>query len=163
MSFVFIDPMVASTRVRLSSRRRLSDQQIVLLQQPHRWEGSLVVAICVFSHWILDFVTHRPDLPLAFGDTVYFGLSLWNSVSVTIAVETALFFAGIFLYVWTTSARDKTGFFGFWSLISVLVIIYVANVFGPPPDDFSIGIAGNASWLFVVCAYWVDRHRKINE
>ena len=130
----------------------------------HDWRGSLVVAICVFSHWILDFITHRPDLPLAFGDTVYFGLGLWNSVTGTLAVETALFFAGIFLYVRTTSARDKTGFFGFWSLISVLVIIYVANIFGPPPpDDFSIGIAGNASWLFVVCAYWVDRHRKINE
>ena len=31
--------------------------------------ASLLVGICVASHWILDFITHRPDLPLTLAET----------------------------------------------------------------------------------------------
>ena len=41
------------------------------------------------SHWVLDLIVHRPDLPLAPGSHSYFGLGLWNSVAGTLMVETA--------------------------------------------------------------------------
>lgn len=122
--------------------------------------NSVVIGLCVFSHWVLDFLTHRPDLPLAFGRNIYFGLGLWNTIIGTLAVEIALFTAGIFIYLRTTLAKDKIGSYGFWSLVLTLFLIYLGNIFGPPPpDEFTIAVAGNASWLFVFWALWVDRHR----
>jgi hypothetical protein len=75
-------------------------------------------------------------------------------------VEVTLFVAGIFFYVRSTSPRDRIGSIGLWSLVALLGIIYAGNLMGPPPPDAGIiAVAGNASWLFVVLAYWIDRHR----
>src|SRR6266498_3662872 len=45
--------------------------------------GALVVALLVVSHWLLDFVTHRPDMPLYPGGRLV-GLGLWNSEAATV-------------------------------------------------------------------------------
>jgi hypothetical protein len=128
------------------------------VRKHHR--GAWVVGAVVFSHWILDLITHRPDLPLGAGTQVFFGLGLWNSVAGTVAVEAGLFVLGVSLYYRATRARDKIGSVGFWTLILLLILIYAANLAGPPPPGASaIAIAGNAAWLFVIWAYWVDRHR----
>lgn len=122
--------------------------------------GAWITGLCVLSHWVLDFVTHRPDLPLGFGGDARVGLGLWNSVAGTLIVESLLFLTGIAIYVTSTKARDRIGTYGFWSLIVVLAGIYAGNVAGPPPPDVKIiGIVGNAAWIFVLWAYWVDRHR----
>ena len=123
--------------------------------------NALVIAGTVFSHWILDLLTHRPDLPLGFGNTVYVGLGLWNSLWGTLLLELGLFLAGLVLYLRCTRARDRYGSYGLWSLLVILVLIYAGNVFGPPPpSEAAIAIAGNAAWLFVFWAYVVDRHRE---
>ncbi len=120
-----------------------------------------IVGAVVFSHWILDLISHRPDLPLGFGGNTYFGLGLWNSLAGTLVVEIGIFVAGIILYIRSTTAKDRIGSIGFWSLVGVLGVIYLANIFGPPPPSVSaIAIAGNASWLFVLWAYWIDKHRS---
>lgn len=123
-------------------------------------QGAWVLGLCVLSHWVLDFLTHRPDLPLGFGESAKVGLGLWNSPFGTVLVEAGLFIAGVTLYLLTTRQKDRIGLFGFWALVVFLVAIYVGNIAGPPPPDISIvAVAGNASWLFVVWAYWVDKHR----
>ena len=91
-------------------------------------KGALVVGACVFSHWVLDFLTHRPDMPLMPGRTEYVGLGLWNSIPATIIVESALFLAGIILYVRTTKAVDATGKYGFWAFIGFLSASYVISI-----------------------------------
>jgi len=128
------------------------------VRRQHR--GAIVLGLCVFSHWLLDLVTHRPDLPLGIGTNVFFGLGLWNSVPGTVIVEVLLFAAGTWLYTRATSAKDHVGSYGFWTLVGVLVLIYFMNIFGPPPPSVqAIAVLGNASWLFVIWAYWIDRHR----
>ncbi len=123
--------------------------------------NALIGGGVVFSHWILDLVTHRPDLSLGLGGNTYFGLGLWNSLAGTVVVEAGLYILGIILYLQATKARDRIGSIGFWSLVVLLGLIYVGNLFGPPPPEISmIVIAGNASWLFVLWAYWVDKHRE---
>ncbi|HSP67554.1 MAG TPA: hypothetical protein VLN48_07495 [Bryobacteraceae bacterium] len=123
--------------------------------------GAWVIAAAVVSHWVLDFVTHRPDLPLYPGGTARLGLGLWNSVSGTIAVESAMFAAAVWVYASSTRARDRVGSYGFWAFVALMVASYVANAFGPPPPSaeflarFSLGM-----WLIPLWAWWFDRHRE---
>lgn len=128
----------------------------------HYPRGAWIVGLCVFSHWILDAIVHRPDLPLMPGRSIYIGFGLWNSMVCSIAVEFGIFLIGLALYLRTTVAQGRIGKHGLWSLVLVLVIIWIANIFGPPPPSVkAIAVAGNASLLFVLWAFWVDRHRKI--
>jgi hypothetical protein len=109
--------------------------------------NAFIAGLIVFSHWILDFLAHRPDLPLSFFGGPYFGLGLWYSLPGTLVAEFLLFAIGIALYVRTTKAKDKVGSIGFWTLAVVLGVMYLANLFGPPPPDVSlIAVAGNASY-----------------
>jgi len=92
-----------------------------------------VVAALVPSHWVLDLVVHVPDLPLTPGGSARFGLGLWNWPVATMVVEAIVFFAGLLIYARATSARDRIGRYGFWSLAAFLIVLYVASTYGPPP------------------------------
>lgn len=125
------------------------------------WRGAIVVGAAVLSHWVLDFVTHRPDLPLWPGGPMV-GLGLWNSVPATIVLESLLFAAAILLYLQMTVARDRTGTIAFWALVAFVGVIYVANITSPPPPDpQAIGWVALAAWLFVPWGAWIDRHRQL--
>jgi hypothetical protein len=124
--------------------------------------GAWVVAGLVLSHWLLDFIVHRPDLPLAPG-MVKVGFGLWNSVAATVIIEGLIFVAGVVVYVTTTSALNRTGLLALWGLVAFLIIIYVANVTGPPPPSAqAIGVVGLLTWLFIPWGAWVDRNRRIS-
>jgi membrane-bound metal-dependent hydrolase YbcI (DUF457 family) len=123
---------------------------------------AVILALCVISHWLLDLIVHRPDLPLYPGDSPVFGFGIWNNMLLTFIIEVGIFITGIILYVRTTSPANKIGKYGLWILIALLSIIYVMNLFGPPPPDVNmIAWAGNLQWLFVLLAFWVDKNRSV--
>jgi membrane-bound metal-dependent hydrolase YbcI (DUF457 family) len=126
--------------------------------------GAVVVGLLVVSHWVLDFVTHRPDMPLYPG-SVKVGLELWNSVAGTLIVEGAMFIAGVAIYAGVTRARDKIGRYGFWALVLLLLGSYVSQLFAPPPPSNTALAIGAIvfGWLFVLLGWWVDRHRALRE
>jgi len=122
--------------------------------------GAAVIALCVPSHWVLDYLVHRPDLPLVPGGRLY-GLGLWNSLPATLAVELSLFTIGIGLYQTRTRAKDRAGHYAFWPLLILLALAYVGSVFGPPPpNERVIAVSALALWLTVPWAAWADRHRS---
>jgi len=122
--------------------------------------GAIFVAALVVSHWVLDLIVHVPDLPLAPGVDMVVGLGLWQSKAGTLAVEIPIFAAGVWLYARSTHARDKAGRYGLIGLVGFLAFIHVGNLFGPPPPDVTaIAWVGQAQWLLVAWAYWVDAHR----
>jgi hypothetical protein len=133
----------------------------------YRWRtgytrGAVVVALLVVSHWVLDFVVHRSDLPLYPGGPK-FGLGLWNSVAGTILVEGLMLVAGGAVYFTTTRARDAVGRYGLWALLVLIVGSYVGSqVSGPPPGVRALAIGAIVfGWLFVAWAAWADRHRDV--
>lgn len=124
--------------------------------------AALVIAALVLSHWFLDLVVHRPDLPLAPGASTLVGFGAWQSLPLTLLLEVPLFLAGVWLYARTTVAKDGQGRWALWSLVAFLLAIYAANLFGPPPPDVgAIAWAGQLQWLLVIWAYWADRHRAV--
>jgi hypothetical protein len=127
----------------------------------HEPRAAMVVAGGVFSHWILDAISHRPDLLLLPGGNLKVGLGLWNSLTATVLVEGGMFVAGLWLFLHTSTARDGVGRYGFGIFMAVLVAIYVGSLFGPPPPSTTaLAWVSLASWLFVPLAYWIDRHRQ---
>jgi membrane-bound metal-dependent hydrolase YbcI (DUF457 family) len=124
-------------------------------------KNALVLALGVFSHWVLDYVTHIPDLALTIHGTTKVGLGLWRSLPSTLLIETLLFLAGIAIYARTTKPRDRTGRFALWGLVAFLFVAYLAATFSPPPTDVkALAWGGQSIWLLVFWGYWLDRHRE---
>ncbi len=97
--------------------------------------GTIAVAACVLSHWVLDFVTHRPDMQLYPGGA-RLGLGLYHSAPGTVAVETAMFVAGAWVYATATRARDAVGRWAVWTLLAALALPYVAGLLAGPPTSW---------------------------
>ena len=126
--------------------------------------GAVTMFAAVVSHWLLDLLTHRPDLPLWPGSDARVGLGLWNSLPATLAVELAIFGGGLALYLRRTRAVDRTGSLALWGLVAFLLLLYAGNLFGSaPPGVEAIAWAGHAQWLLVAWAYWIDRHRRLSD
>ena len=121
----------------------------------------VTVGALVFSHFILDLITHRPDLPITLHGGARVGLGLWNYPGTTLATELALFIIGAAIYSGVTRTRDRIGHIGLYGLIATLAAVYFASLYGPPPPNTeAVAVAGHLLWLFVLWAYWVDRHRQ---
>lgn len=121
--------------------------------------AAVVVGLAVLSHWVLDWITHRPDLPLWPGGPLV-GLELWRSVPATIVTEALLVAVGLFLYLRATRAGDGIGRWAFWGLIGFLALVYAGNVVGPPPpSETAVAWVTLGLWLMVPWAAWIDKHR----
>jgi LexA-binding, inner membrane-associated putative hydrolase len=118
-----------------------------------------IAAALVVSHWVLDWITHRPDMPLYPG-SIKLGLGLWNSIPATIAVEVAMFAAGVWIYARATRARDASGRWAFAAFVGLLLVIYFANIGSAPPSITAVVIVGIAGTVVLILwAWWFDRHR----
>jgi hypothetical protein len=132
----------------------------VFTREPSRATPWVLMGLVV-SHWLLDFVTHRPDMPLYPGGPKA-GLGLWHSVAATVAVETAMFAAGLWMYLRATRSRDAIGRWATAALVFVLLASYAGNIFGGPPPSVNaiviVGVIGGA--ILLVLSAWADAHRE---
>lgn len=112
----------------------------------------------VMSHWVLDLVTHAPDLPLWLEAGPKLGLGLWNSIPGTIIVEGTMWIAGIVIYLRARPLQGMMANIAFWSFVLVLSLIWISGPFTPPPPTVTaLGWFGLCGWLLVPWAYWADR------
>lgn len=120
--------------------------------------GALILGLLVISHWLLDAIVHRPDLPLYPGDDTRFGLGLWASLWATLGVELGLFIAGAAVFVVSRRRLGRPVDWRLWSLLGFLLLMYAGAVFGPPPppDTTAIAGVGLAMGLLVLWGYWAD-------
>jgi hypothetical protein len=126
--------------------------------------GAITIWVSVVSHWLLDYIVHRPDLPLYVGGSRFLGRGLWNHPKITIAVELTMFALGILIYLRATRAKNAIGTFAFWFFVLALAGLYAAVVFAPPPSSVKkLALGTMLSWLFVAWAWWIDRNRQPRE
>ncbi|MCZ7406205.1 MAG: hypothetical protein O8C67_14925 [Candidatus Methanoperedens sp.] len=125
-----------------------------------KWPA-FILAIAIFSHFILDVISHTPDLTISGNNSPILGLSLWNSLAGTMIVELGLLFIGIYIYISATHSVSLSGKYGFAFLVLILMVFFIGNIFGPPPPDMKVvAVTMTAGQLALVAlAFWVDRNR----
>ncbi len=123
--------------------------------------GAIVIWIGVVSHWVLDWISHRPDMPLYPGSPLV-GLGLWNSPTATVIVEALMYAIGVWIYLRVTRAKDSVGKWSLLSFVLAVGAIYVANIYSPPPPSVKmLGVAALVlSVVMILWAWWADRHRE---
>src|SRR5579863_8425525 len=125
--------------------------------------GAWILFAAVVSHWVLDWISHRPDLRLAPGIPGVFGLGLWNSVPATLLVEGGMWAAAIVLYIRDTRASRRAGIYAFWTGVVILTLAWLSNISTPPSSAGSAVSAGLPSLIFFTCAiawaYGMNRAR----
>lgn len=130
----------------------------VYLLATSRMREAMALGVLVLSHWVLDWISHRRDLPLILFSDVKVGLGLWQSVPSTLLVEILMFGAGLVLYLQTVPRRQSSQLF--WALVLLLLGIYFMSAFGPKPPENSppswIATPVLGMWIFVAWAAWVD-------
>jgi hypothetical protein len=133
-----------------------------------RWRGisksnALLLGLLVVSHWLLDYISHAPDMPLSPWGGPKVGLALWSSIPLTLIVEGGLFVAGLWIYLTTTRARDRIGSWAFWIFVVLMTVLWATTPWSPPPPSVSTLIwpAIVFEWGMVWWAWWVDRHRPV--
>ena len=125
-----------------------------------RSAGLLLVGLVV-SHWVLDFASHAPDMPLWPGDSPKLGLGLWHSIPATFAVEGALWLAGIVIYLRTVPAGGWGARLAFWSLVVISTVMWATGPWSPPPPTTeALGWFAMIGWIVVPWAALADRGRR---
>ena len=123
--------------------------------------GASVLGGLVVSHWILDLVVHRADLPLYPGSMAHVGLGLGHSMLAALLVEGLLFAGGLFLYARATGATGRGGRYGLWGLAAVLAGSSAVVLAVTPSSIAVVAWAGQLPWLLVGWAYWLDGRRAV--
>ncbi len=134
-----------------------------LLPKINRWGTAAVVGIAVFSHWLLDLIVHRPDLPL-YENSMKVGMGLWNFPIIAFGVEILLLAVGTYFYLRKTKPLDNGGRYGFILFGLLMIAVQAVVFFGKPPtSDAEIAISALLSYfLFAGVAFWLERKRTDN-
>jgi hypothetical protein len=125
--------------------------------------ATVIVAIVGASHWFLDVIVHRPDLPLTGPESPKVGLGLWDSLPGTIAVELLILAVGLALYLTISVKRHRPRRGRVAVLTAVLLGLAAASYFGPVPENMTVvAIGALVAYLGLTgLAAWVDRRRQV--
>ena len=124
---------------------------------------ALVVALAVFSHWVLDLIVHTPDLPLWSDESLKLGFGLWNNAVATFSLEAVLLISALWLYLRSSSTASTVGRYGMSVFVGLLILMNVTNIFGPLMGDSELELAISALtayFLFAAVAFWLDTRRS---
>jgi len=134
---------------------------VVYFLRRRYWRGAFLLSCVVLTHWLLDVISHRPDMPLAPGVSVVFGLGLWNSLPATLLLEGGFWLLSVILYVRTSQAKSRAAHYVFWIGVVLLTLLWYGNISaGMDPNPVKAGVGGLVIFSLVVAwAYFVNRLR----
>ena len=135
---------------------------VYFLARPDK-KAAVIIGLLILSHWFLDLIVHRPDLPVLWKGGPLFGFGLWNTPWAAILIEGLFLAVGLRIYLRTMQFTNRRGRLGFIGLVGLLVVIWIVSLVGPPPpSETAVAFGGLAQWLFVFWAYWLDRQTPIH-
>ncbi len=142
---------------------------LVYLILDNNLKNAAILGGLVVSHWFLDLIVHRPDLPIFPAELNNlgipphkYGFGLWNYWTPELLLECGLFAAGIWLYWNATKTRDRVGFLGFLGFVLFLLVFFVFSLTTTPPNNPNlVAFGGQLQLLLVGWAFWFDDHRKV--
>jgi hypothetical protein len=136
---------------------------LTLLLYPYlkeaKWRAAALVVGATFSHWLLDVLVHRSELPLIGNTSATVGLALWNNMPSALAVEAAIVTLGLYLFLPKSGlALGKSIALGILILI-VLMFTIIGMTIAPPPPSASAMAGSSLVALVVVCGLiaWLGR------
>lgn len=135
----------------------LSAAVYLVLVMIKRRSWALIAALCVLSHWVIDWVVHTPDLSLFFGD-IKTGLGVWNYPTLSFGLEMALVLAGWLILGY----RNRVSYL----LLLLLIGSFTGMFFGEEPSAIRSNqvlrtmIILAPTVLFLVLAYLAERAQK---
>ena len=124
-------------------------------------QAALIAAAMVVSHWLVDYLVHRPDLTLA-GAPPKLGLGLWNMPMVEKPLELAMAFGSLAFYAARTRPASARAGWALASLVAVLALCQSIDWFGPRTTvvDASQPITALAAYTVIAAlAVWVQSTR----
>lgn len=124
--------------------------------------AAFIVALAVFSHWILDLIVHRPDLAI-YDDSLKVGFGLWNYRGLEFGVEAAILTGGILIYLNRNAVNSMARKVSIISFGVVLLLIQAANTFVGRPLSSGHAVAITALifyTLFAGVAFLLEKRQK---
>ena len=126
-----------------------------------RWRdvkaSARLLVTLVISHWVLDFASHAPDMPLWPGPSPHLGLGLWYSIPLTLVIEGSLWILAIVVFL-KGRPRRREGRVAFWSLVVVSTVLWATGPWSPPPPSTrALGWFALSGWILVPWAMLADR------
>lgn len=108
-----------------------------------RWRVAALVAGAVFSHWLLDALVHRPELPLVGDGSATFGLALWDHMPLALLAEAAIVVLGLGLFLSGGGlSRGKSIALAIVTLLVLLFTVIGMTVAPAPPS--AMAMAGSS-------------------
>lgn len=122
--------------------------------------GAVLVGAAVFSHWPLDLLVHRPDLAL-YDDSAKVGLGLWDYPFVTLALEGALLFGAMALYLARSRPRPGRAGYSMPVMAAVVLALQAGMLFTPPPpSDRAMAATALLSYVVLTAVIaWLEKGR----
>lgn len=128
---------------------------LVSRSQPRgKSRSAFLVAGVVFSHWLLDALVHRPELPLTGAASRQVGIGLWNNMPVALTTEAALVLAGAVMFFPRCGLPRRRALAVAALSLLVLAFTVVGGTVAPPPPSgaamagSSLGAVALVSLLF---------------
>ena len=122
--------------------------------------SAFLLALAVFSHWVLDLVVHRPDLPL-YDNAYKVGLGLWNCPLVALALESALLLGAMWIYLLSTTATSLAGRYGMFFFGLAILVVHCLLFWGPLSSSPAEGAVrlGSLYLILSAIAFWLEKKR----
>ncbi len=119
------------------------------------------IGAAIFSHWILDFLSHRPDLPL-YGNSAKVGLGLWNYPTLAVIIEVGIFIAGAIWYAIRVEGFKGWANYLFWGFVGIASI--ASSVRGDAMSPGSVDTVAISAMIFYAVAttiiYFVEKNER---
>jgi hypothetical protein len=125
----------------------------------HNVRAATILAAGVVSHWVLDVISHQPDMPIAPGVNVALGFRLWSSIPATLAIEGGCWIAALIVYARMPARRTWLSWIVLGGGAALLTLAWIGNIAGPPPPNPRIAPMSSLIFFSLVVGwgYWLNR------